>query len=359
MSNNMISVSANNDMVRVNSNSIWATYDAKKVQKVLENIDTVERKAYYETMGIKLENCTSMESALKLSGLDFEVAKKPIYINVNADEKNENGKPLAPKFQKFPDFVSTVRTDNNQPLGIVTPSYEILQNRDAFDFLDSLCVEGAKFETAGLFKKNGAASYITMSTEPISILGDEFDPYMMISNSFDGKNSVVICLTPIRAVCKNSAILAIKKATNIIRIQHSKQLNVRMEQAKEIMLANSDYMKELNKIAEELAVKPFSEEAFEKMIRNMYPVKEEDKELIQIRNLGYIEQLMRAYKEEDLQNFNGTAYKALQAVSDFESHKVSYRKTNTIGDKGSYGFQVVMNGMPLLNAVYERLVEAA
>lgn len=340
------------------NNALYANYDAKKVAKVLEAVDNSERRAWYETQGVTLDNVASLDAALKLSGLDFEVEKKPVYFNSTFGMTNEAGKNLPPKFIKVEGQFTTVRTDTMQPFGVVTDAYEILQNRDAFDFLDSLVVEGAKFETAGFFKKNGAASYITMSTEPMMILGDEFDPFMMISNGHDGGSAVKVCLTAIRAVCRNTAVLALKKASNLVTVQHSKKMYDKLLVAKEVLLANTKYMEELKIVAEELAVKPFSEEAFEALAYKLYPIEKEQSEIIQIRNLAQIEHLLRAYKQDDLQNFNGTAWKVLQAVSDAESHALRFRKSNKIANNGTPEFQVVYNGMPLLNKVFAMLQEA-
>lgn len=328
------------------SNGVYANYDAQKVQKVLESVENTERKAWYETCGIKLENVTSLETALKLSGLDFEVEKKPLYFG--------DGTEMTLIDKQF----ATVRTDTNQFFGVVSDSYEILQNKEAFDFLDSLVLNGAKFETAGFFRKNGAASYITMSAEPMNILGDNFDNYFMISNGHDGSSAVRVAITPIRSYCRNSAILALKKATNIVTIHHSKTMADRLVAAKEILLANSNYLNELRIVAEELAVKPFSAEAFEALARKLYPVKEEASEIVQIRNLAQVEKLMKAYKEDDLQNFNGTAWKVIQAVSDMESHPIQYRKTTKVSNAGTPEFQVVYSGMPLLNKVFQMMMEA-
>lgn len=332
---------------------LFANYDSNKVKAVLEAVESTERKAWFEGMGINVENATSMESALKISGLDFVVEKKPVYFNINADKITEEGKKMPPKFIKADNMEMTVRTDNNIGLGVVTPKFEILQNRDAFDFLDSLVVGGAKFETAGLFKKNGAASYVTMSTEPIKILGDDFNPYMMIVNGHDGGTSVRVCITPVRAVCRNTAILALKRATSTVSIHHSKQMYNKLEVAKEVLLANSKYMEALKEEAEKLAVTPFSAENFEAMAKKLFPVNQEDSEIIQIRNLAMIERLLKAYQEDDLQNFNNTAWKAVQAVSDFESHKPSFRKSTKVANNGTAEFQVVMNMSPLVNKVWE------
>ena len=340
------------------NNGLYANYDAKKVAKVLEAVDNSERRAWYETQGVTLDNVTSLDVALKLSGLDFEVEKKPVYFNSTFGMTNEAGKNLPPKFTKIEGQFTTVRTDTMQPFGVVTDAYEILQNRDAFDFLDSLVVEGAKFETAGFFKKNGAASYITMSTEPMTILGDEFDPFMMISNGHDGGSAIKVALTPIRAYCRNSAILALKKATSIVTIHHSRKMYDRLVAAKEVLTANTNYLEELKIVAEKLATTPFSEEAFEALAKKLFNPKEEQSEIIQIRNVVQFEKLMKAYKEDDLQNFNGTAWKALQAVSDFESHPAKFRKSKEVANNGTPEFQIIYNGMPLLNKVFAMLQEA-
>lgn len=340
------------------NNGLYANYDAKKVAKVLEAVDNSERRAWYETQGVTLDNVTSLDVALKLSGLDFEVEKKPVYFNSTFGMTNEAGKNLPPKFTKIEGQFTTVRTDTMQPFGVVTDAYEILQNRDAFDFLDSLVVEGAKFETAGFFKKNGAASYITMSTEPMMILGDEFDPFMMISNGHDGGSAIKVALTPIRAYCRNSAILALKKATSIVTIHHSRKMYDRLVAAKEVLTANTNYLEELKIVAEKLATTPFSEEAFEALAKKLFNPKEEQSEIIQIRNVVQFEKLMKAYREDDLQNFNGTAWKALQAVSDFESHPAKFRKSKEVANNGTPEFQIIYNGMPLLNKVFAMLQEA-
>ena len=338
------------------ANTIWASYDAKKVARTLDGIDEPARKAWFETMGISIENCTSMEAALKISGLDFTVEKKPIYYS--SVRVNEDGKKLPPKFNMIHDSFATVRSDNGLSLGIVSKDYEVLQNQEAFDFLDSMVGMGAKFETAGFFKRNGAGNYITMSTEPMQILGDDFMPYIMIVNSHDGKGSIRITFTPTRVVCKNSMVYALKHSNNIITIHHSKKMYDRLVAAKEVLLANSNYMEQLNKIAEELAVKPFSEEAFKRFIEMQYPIKAEDSEIIQIRNLAQIEHFMKAYKQNDLDNFDGTAWRAVQAIADAESHPLVMRKTKT-GDAGTPAFQnVVTAGMPLLQLMFQCVNEA-
>lgn len=328
----------------------FAKYDVEKVRKVLEAVDNNERNMYYADMGVNLQNVASLETALKLSGLDYTVEKKPLQF-MSETETVWNGQSVKVS-APFPieNMFATVRSDNNQFMGIVGKGYEILQNQEAFDFLDSMVLSGAKFETAGSYGTNSAKNFITMSTEPMKILDDNFLPTMMFLNSHDGTKSIQVMYINVRIFCSNCIARAKKGAENSINIRHSRSMRDKMDIAREVLLAQTNYFEALKKEAEKLAVKPFSKEAFESLARELFPVKEEDSEIVQIRNLAKVEQLLTAYRQDDLANFNNTAWGAIQAVADFESHPVNMRKTKVNG-----GFTNVVNAMPLLNMVWERV----
>lgn len=331
-----------------------ASYNTDKVNAVLEAVENTPRKKYYEDMGITLENVHSLESALKLSGLDYSVEKRPVQF-VNKVEQDWNGqKILVDTPFIIPDQFATIRTDTNAPLGIVGKNYNILQNREAFDFLDSLALGGAKFETAGSYGPNGAKSFITMSTEPMKILDDEFLPTMMFLNSHDGSKAIQAMFISIRIFCSNCIARATRGAENRVSIRHSNSMQAKLEQAKTILLQNTNYLERLKVEAEKLAVTPYSKEAFKALARELFPVKTEDSEILQIRNLAMIEKLMTAYNQDDLQNFNDTAWKALQAISDFESHPTQMRKSSKSTTTGAFT-AVAVNTMPILNSVWNRI----
>lgn len=326
-----------------------AQYDVNKV-----NAMGTERKLYFEGIGVNVQQAHSLETAINVSGLNFEVAKHPLSFMTQVPQQLGTQTILVDVPHPYPNQFATVRTDTLEPLGIVGKDYQILQNLEAFDFLDSL-VGDAKFETAGLYG-NGAKSFITMSTEPMKILDDEFAPYILFTNSFDGSGAVRVMFTPIRVFCSNALVRAIKNATNKLSIRHSSNLQSRLDNARYVLLNNTNYLNALKAESEKLAVTPFSAEAFEALARSLFPVNTEDSELVQVRNEAQIEALLRAYKQDDLANFNNTAYKVVQAVADFESHKPVFRQTNQIDLKN---IKTVMLGMPLLNMVTERMLAVA
>ena len=326
-----------------------AQYDVNKV-----NAMGTERKMYFEGIGVDVQQAHSLETAINVSGLNFEVNKYPLSFMTQVPQQLGTQTVLVDVPHPYPNQFATVRTDTLEPLGVVGKDYQILQNIEAFDFLDSL-VGDAKFETAGLYG-NGAKSFITMSTEPMKILDDEFAPYILFTNSFDGSGAVRVMFTPIRVFCSNALVRAIKNATNKLSIRHSSNLQSRLDNARYVLLNNTNYLNALKAESEKLAVTPFSAEAFEALARTLFPVNTEDSELVQVRNEAQIEALLRAYRQDDLANFNNTAYKVVQAVADFESHKPVVRQTNQMDLKN---IKTVMLGMPLLNMVTERMLAVA
>lgn len=326
-----------------------AQYDVNKVASM-----GTERKMYFEGIGVNVQNASSLETAINVSGLNFNVNKQPLQFTTQVPQQLGNQTILVNVPHPYPNQYATVRTDTLEPLGIVGKDYQILQNIEAFDFLDSLVGE-AKFETAGLYG-NGAKSFITMSTEPMKILDDNIAPYILFTNSFDGSGAVKVMFTPIRVFCSNCLVLAIKNATNKLSIRHSRSLQSRLDNARYVLLNNTNYLNALKAQSEKLAVTPFSAEAFEALARELFPVNKEDKEIVQVRNEAQIEQLLRAYRQDDLQNFNNTAYKVVQAVADFESHKPTFRNSSTIDFKN---IKTIMLGMPMLNAITERMLAIA
>lgn len=296
------------------------------------------RKTYFDGLGEIITNANSSEQAIKLAKLDYEVVKQPLFVQ----------SPLRKVANQF----ATVRTDTKDILGVVGKNYNILQNKEAFDFLDGLVEGGATIETGGTYR-GSSASFITASTEPMNILGDEFKPYLLIMNSFDGSGSVRVMFTPVRVFCSNCLALAIKQAVNKVSIKHTNNLAVRMQTAKDILLSNTKYLEELNRRAELFAKIPFSVRDFEKMGAELFPIDEGVSVVIRQRQEQKRDALKFAYNQADLQNYNNTAYKMIQAVSDFESHQPRFKNTNNPYSD----MQVVVAGMPLVNEVFARLME--
>lgn len=310
----------------------------------------IVRSRFFDEVGRPIQGATNLEEAIVQSGLDYEVQKLPVFFNPRIGK--------TPKMTKVPDRFVVYRTDNHTPMGVVGKKYEILQNREAFNFLDSLIAGGAMFETAGTYGLNGAKSFISISTQKLKVLDDDIQPYIVLTNSFDGTGTVKVSFSPIRVFCSNTLALISKKVKNMklnnFSVRHTRSMKAAMEQGKEILFQNTQYLETLKAISELLAVTPFSEEAFKKMCEVFYPIDNNQTKKAVTMNTEMLEELFRAYKAEDLGNFSGTAYRAFQAISDFESHKTSQRSTDRENERG---LVMAVNGMPILTQALEYIMD--
>ena len=83
-----------------------------------------------------------VDDALKLCHADYNVMMQPVMVlTPEVQEQILNGGIDEDTLLSLiiPKMRATVRTDINQSLGIVSDSYGVVQNADAFRFIDALC----------------------------------------------------------------------------------------------------------------------------------------------------------------------------------------------------------------------------
>ena len=132
---------------------------------------------------------------------------------------------------------ATMRTDKNRPLGIVSDSYGIVQNLDAFTFIDTLCTGGVTdhkpvIECAGVLGQ-GERVFITAKFPDDIILDnkgdDRVEMYMVFTTSHDGSGSVKCMVTPVRTVCENTLNLAMVRNHGMLSLRHSANIMQRLD----------------------------------------------------------------------------------------------------------------------------------
>ena len=116
---------------------------------------SVQEKAWHG-LGQIVDQYPNSKDAICHAGLDYQVEKAELIAFVkNSSDKQASGS--AP----VPGYFATMRTDNNAVFGVVGKDYQIVQNRDAFTFFDSIVGnDGILYETAGALGK-GERIFIT------------------------------------------------------------------------------------------------------------------------------------------------------------------------------------------------------
>ena len=196
----------------------------------------------WHSLGQQVDGAMHVDEALKLSHADYNVMMQPVMVlTPEVQDQILNGGIDADTLLSLviPNTMATVRTDLNQSLGVVSDSYGIVQNSDAFKFVD-LLVSGKNtdrdntpvIETSGVLGR-GERVFVTAKFPKQIVLDarrdDLVDMYACFTTSHDGTGSVRCVITPIRVVCNNTLNLAMHNNIGRISFRHSRNVMSRLD----------------------------------------------------------------------------------------------------------------------------------
>ena len=137
------------------------------------------------------------------------------------------------------DKMATMRLDHNETLGLVSDKYGIVQNEDAFKFVDLFCSgqfadrdNTPVIETCGVLGKGERVFVTAKFPEQIVIdakRDDLVDMYMTFTTSHDGTGAVRAMCTPIRVVCNNTLSMALGNNIGRISFRHTSNVMNRLD----------------------------------------------------------------------------------------------------------------------------------
>lgn len=267
------------------------------------------RTATWNNIGTPISKAKNIEEALTIANLNYEVEKVPVYL--------ENG-------IQVPGAFATKKVGEDHTFGVVGNKFELVQNLEAFNFVDTLLPEGMKFIKAGETPK---MVYIIASLPDTYILDDKVTPYLIFQNSHCGKSTLRATITPLRIICQNQFNWAFRKASNKITIRHTRSAKEKLETAKDILLRNSEYLDQFKLEAEKLATTKISKSQVDLIINTTFPYAPEANAKSIANTEEKRERLLTAYNAEDNQNFKGTAWGLVNAYSDYITHKELRKNT--------------------------------
>lgn len=299
------------------------------------------RTATWERIGTDVAKCNNMEQVLKASGLDYTVEKEPVFLDIN-------------KGIVVPNRFATVNS-NGKIYDVVSDKFEIVQNIDAFDFVNYMGAD-LTFEKAG--ETAGGMVYIIGKLPEVDILGDAFTPHVIFRNGFSGKYKITAAICPLRIVCQNQFNVAFKETNNTVTIRHVANANAKLEEAREVLKKSADFMEVLRRRAEILAGAKFSPRVLDNVLNRLFPIDglEEMNAFKRNRLVTAREAFQAAYNHDDNQNFKGTAWGIVNAYTDFITHQAPSGQVHT-RDEGK--FVKVTFGTPSVNHILDVIKQVA
>lgn len=293
-------------------------------------------------IGTVVEGTLTSEDAIRTARLDWDVIQYPLVAKFDTD-----GEQLSDETGYF----ANVRSDTMDVLGVVKGRYKVVQNLEAFDFVDDIVTNKevpCQYETAGSLS-NGKRIFLLVNLPATNILGDNIENYLFFTNSHDGSSSLMAGITNVRVVCSNTLQLAMSQASRIWRCRHTTNIDSRKNEAKVSLGMAVKYMEQSKTLAEQMAVKKIGEEAFFRHLFQMTNMNE--------KNNVYLGEVIHDIyvNKPDLQNFKGTAWGMYNAVADYVSNYEPLRKTKTYNESKLKGF---FDGYKLLSQAQGILISA-
>jgi phage/plasmid-like protein (TIGR03299 family) len=288
---------------------------------------SAKEKAWHG-LGIVVPETVNSAEAIKLAGLDYNVAKLP---NVH---RLPSGQEIVSDNSFF-----TYRTDTNQIFGDKIGSrYEIVQNLEAFEFFDAIVGKGeAIYETAGaLF--NGERIFITAKLPDYIRVGngdnDLIEKYIFLSSSHDGSGAIQAAFSSVRIVCFNTLNLALKNCTNKVSIRHTKDASKKLAEAHKIMKISNKLTEELSEVYNQMTKVKITDKELRKFIETvmMPPAKETlTEEEFSTRFTNKIDEMMNyalGNSTQQLDTTKGSLWGFLNGVTGYYQNVKSYKSAD-------------------------------
>lgn len=144
----------------------------------------IDRTTTWHAIGKSVAECKDMGQVLKTSGLDYEVTKEPLFVKTDLGYNDG--------YLDVPNRFVTVNS-NGKMYDVVSDKFEVIQNREAFDFVSYMGDE-LQFEKAG--ETENGMIYVIAKLPEVSILGDAFVPHVIFRNGFSGKVKITAAICP-------------------------------------------------------------------------------------------------------------------------------------------------------------------
>lgn len=297
------------------------------------------REKPWHGMGTMVMDAPTSAEALRLSGLDWTVEQRPVFL--------ENASSPVPNYK------ANVRDSDGQVLGIVTDRYQVVQNREAFSWTDELITGDVRYETAGSLR-GGKKIWLLAKMPTAKVAGDDVEPYLCFSNTHDGSGAVKVCMTPVRVVCNNTLNLALNSAKRSWAMKHVGDMFAKLDEARRTLELADRYMMHLDGAALQLANVTVTDEKLEKILNEMFPLKESATERQKNTVKAAKDEFMICYFMPDLKKFRGTGWGVVNAMADMVDHSKPRRDT---GNYRENNWSRIMDGHELVDRVTAKVMD--
>lgn len=286
----------------------------------------VQTMAYYgETpwhgLGVKINRNCSTEEMIKAAGLDWRVVKRPARGASSKDNIYSRYEIVR---------MPTKPEEREVILGLVSNKYTPLQNNEAFEFFEPLLQDkNIYFETAGALN-DGERVWVlaNLGSELEIVKGDVCKKYLLLSNSHNGSGSVTVKFTPIRVVCKNTLMFALKSKDGVMdyKVRHTSSVAFKLNELSEFLALVAKVFSDVEAVMKSFANVEMKEDKLYKYFNAVYPTKQYNEKNMAREKIPQVWQdLIKLMKTDGnllLDGVKGTLWAAYNAITFYEDYKM-------------------------------------
>lgn len=296
----------------------------------------VGRKAWHG-LGRELAAGIDAETAFPKLGIGWKTDLLPIYC----ERLTEAGVERV----EVPSHRLHVRADNGEQLGMVSDGYKPFENMDLARFADALAGSDSavQIETAGTLYGNRRVFALVRLPQVVRATSEDVSTqYVLLSNGHGGTASFAVYPTSVRVVCANTLAYSSKDAARGVSFRHTGDFDEKLRMARKVLGTAAEEVKKFQEMVSALVrtdlsvgqAREFMEKAWTASFGKLDRL--EDEALIRMRAKrdAEIEQWLGMMENErnSLPGIRGTAWAALNAVTEFHDHERGRFKSVHEGD---------------------------
>lgn len=253
--------------------------------------------------------------AIKQAGLDYEIEQYPIaYRN-----KNGSHHQIAGRFD-----TANVHSKTKECLGVVGSGYQVIQNRDAFSFLNELAQsKDIIFTGAGQFR-GGRIVWVSakMPADMILFRDDVIEKGITFFNSHDGSLCLRGMVTPNRIFCTNQ----LTRLHSEVSIRHTVGYKSKVSEARRALGFSLDFYKAFEGEATAMGNKKLNERTALSYFNSVLDIDPEDSSSRKIETRTQLLNLWENGKGNDRPATRHSLWTAYNAVTEFSDHHATVRE---------------------------------
>jgi phage/plasmid-like protein (TIGR03299 family) len=325
-------------------------------------------KPAWHGLGVVFDHPMKSAEALAGAHLNWLVLQREVACIVPETVQTAWGAVEQYRYEKIKGTLANCRSDDGAVLGVVSDQYQVVQNVEAFRFLDEL-IDNHEMEYESAFSLQGGKKVVLLARLPKTdeiVPGDVTLRYLLLSLHHDGSGAIRFGPCAERVVCANTYAVAldeggIKEYDNLdkdffrsakgreLSITHKGDMEAKLAQARSILTqANEGFDRYADK-ARTLAAHKMSPEEWDTYLDIMCPVPDKRDpdwtEQREERIKKTREDIAMKYLLDECQRVDGmerTAWAAFNAVTQHIDHLP--RRGATMQAKAEARFNVAMYG---------------